>query len=81
MMEMSIRISEETINLIAKKIKELTHSEPQPTPPTHQNKNKSIVDCDLNCCAMEYPETFEEYVASYYHWKEHLMGGGCSHGR
>jgi hypothetical protein len=39
------------------------------------------VHCDdLECYAVEDPQTLEEYITAHDHWKNHGYFSGCSHG-
>lgn len=40
----------------------------------------SLVACDEGCGAKRIPETPEELLAAYEHWKYHGEMYGCSHG-
>lgn len=38
------------------------------------------VSCDEMCGALLKPETPEDLVAAYRHWRGHSWLGGCAHG-
>ena len=39
------------------------------------------VHCDKDCGAKEVPETIEDFVLAYNHWRYHALMFGCAHGR
>ncbi len=43
-------------------------------------KDHPLVECDLECGALNKPDTAEEIKAALEHWKSHSSLNGCSHG-
>jgi hypothetical protein len=40
-----------------------------------------VVQCDTMCGAPDKPATGQEYRAAYWHWRDHSVMSGCSHGQ
>lgn len=43
--------------------------------------NRKRVECDEQCRAFDEPETLDEFVDAYEHWRNHDVLAGCSHAR
>lgn len=50
---------------------------------THRQAHEAagFVGCDQFCGAKDNPQTPEEYVLAYLHWRRHTYLHGCAHGR
>ena len=46
-----------------------------------EDEVKGFVRCDIRCQAKDEPNTLEEYIAAYEHWRKHRFLSGCSHAR
>lgn len=47
-----------------------------------QRAERGLVRCDeLDCPAVEAPQTDEQYRQAYLHWRFHGLLAGCSHAR
>jgi hypothetical protein len=49
----------------------------------HEQRHEELgfVSCDDFCPAKDDPETREEFILAYTHWRRHKNLSGCSHGR
>lgn len=44
-------------------------------------KDCPYLECDdPDCRALRHPMTVEDYRIALVHWRDHTLGGGCSHG-
>lgn len=41
---------------------------------------RATVGCDMDCGALQEPQSLEEYKAALEHWRSHGYMYGCSHG-